>query len=197
MTATVLAAHRWPTNAHLIEDVARIGYLRKDWPTLDPTYGKGVWWKRWRPDNLTTHDRYTLDNVDFRCLPHTNGEFKVVAFDPPYKLNGTPTPATDGRYGVDVIASWQERHTLIRDGLTECTRVLMAGGYLLLKCQDQVCSGEVRWQTDEFTRHALSLGLDKVDRFDLLGSGRPQPEGRRQMHAHGRPSTLLVFRRPW
>lgn len=113
-----------------------------------------------------------------------------------YFTGNSGTPASgefDERYGVDVISTWQERHELIRAGITECARVLRAGGMFLLKCQDQVCSGHVRWQTDEFTRHAESLGLVKVDRFDLIG-GRPQPEGRRQVHARRNTSTLLVFR---
>jgi hypothetical protein len=81
------------------------------------------------------------------------------------------------------------------DGLTECSRVLKIGGHLLAKCMDQVCSGQVRWQTDVLTARAVELGHRKVDRFDLLGGGRPQPNGRGQVHAYGRPSTLLVFRK--
>jgi hypothetical protein len=90
---------------------------------------------------------------------------------------------------------WQARHALIRAGIDECSRVLRPGGLLLLKCQDQVSSGEVRWQTDEFTAHAASLGLTKIDRFDLVSTVRSQPmTGRVQRRAHGRPSSLLVFR---
>lgn len=42
----VLAATAWKTNADLIVDCARLGYLRKEWITLDPTYGRGLWWAR-------------------------------------------------------------------------------------------------------------------------------------------------------
>lgn len=192
MSGPILAATRWPANADLIVACAELGYLRADWRTLDPTWGRGRWWTKWTPADLVTHD-LKLDGVDFRHLPHRDGEFDAVAFDPPYKLNGTPTGDVDERYGVDVVRSWQDRHRLIRDGITECARVLRRDGVLLLKCQDQVCSGHVRWQTDEFTRHAESFGLVKVDRFDLLG-GRPQPQGRRQIHARRNTSTLLVFR---
>jgi hypothetical protein len=132
----------------------------------------------------------------------TNGYFDAVTLDGPYKLNGTATKAVDGRYGVDTYAGPAERHGLICDGMTECTRVLRVGGVLLVKCQDQVCSGRIWWQTDIFTRHGESLGLVKVDRFDMLGTGRPQPPRSRadgkpsvQQHGYGRPSTLLVFRK--
>jgi len=197
---TVPAASNWPSNAHLIEDVAALGYLHKDWFTLDPTYGEGVFWRRWQPDNLTRTDlipEKSPDNwrgVDFTDLPWEDEVWDAVVFDPPYKLNGTPS-ATDHRYGVNVVRTWQERHQLIRDGIVECARVLKPGGIFLLKCQDQVCSGKVRWQTFEFATYAGFHGLDLIDRFDLLGTSRPQPAGRRQVHAHGRPSTLLVFRR--
>ena len=187
----VLAATRWPTNAAMIADVATLGYL--EGPVLDPTWGSGTWWNIWRPDTLVAHDLYTLDGVDFRRLPHPDGLFNAVAFDPPYKLNGRSTEQVDRRYGVaGPFTRWQDRHALIRDGLTECARVLAPGGHLLLKCQDQVCSGRVRWQTDEFTSHAAALGLAKVDRLDFLKSPRPQA-ATRQVHARRNHSTLLIF----
>lgn len=31
----VRAATRWPTNGHMIEDVAKLGYLHPDWHTID------------------------------------------------------------------------------------------------------------------------------------------------------------------
>lgn len=193
----VLAATAWPTNAHLIEDCARLGYLREEWFTLDPTYGRGKWWTRWRPNVLLAHDidpaKAPHGAFDFRDLPYTDNTFSVVAFDPPYKLNGTPTGA-DEPYGVHVVATRDERHRLILDGVTECSRVLKPGGMLLVKCQDQVNSGRVQWQTDLVTRHAEGLGLDKVDALHLLAY-RPQPAGRRQVHARRNYSTLLVFRR--
>ena len=36
--------------------------------------------------------------------------------------------------------------------------MLVPGGTLLVKCQDQVCGGDVRWQTREFADHAESVG---------------------------------------
>ena len=197
----VLAAHPWPTNGHLIEDVARIGYLDEDWLTLDPTYGHGVFWSRWRPGfgNLIVSDldpdkNPTGNSVDFRDLPYPDSRFDAVVFDPPYKLNGTPDEKTDKRYGVHVPTTWQERMALILDGATECARVTR--DVLLVKVQDQVCSGKIRWQTLEVTdRLESGGGMELVDRFDMLGAGRTQPAGRQQRHAYGRPSTLLVFRK--
>jgi hypothetical protein len=189
MTDTVMAATAWPTNAHLIEDCARLGYLRKEWDVLDPTYGKGTFWKRWCPLGLVGHDLKT-DGVDFRDLPYPDRTFEAVTFDPPYKLNGTPSDP-DERYGVDVPASIKGRHQLMLDGLDECARVLAGRGRLLVKCQDQVASGRVHWQTHMMTARAEAHGLRLVDAMLMLTTPRPQ---RSQVHARRNYSTMLVFK---
>lgn len=192
---TVLAAHNWKSNAHLIADVAQLGYL--DGIVLDATFGEGNFWTEWQPKVLITNDLFKDAHYqfDFRHMRTFFSQFfDAVVFDPPYKLSGTPALGDfDNRYGIDVPTRWQDRWQMCLDGITECGRV--AKTHLLVKCQDQVCSGKIRWQTLEFPAHAASLGYELIDRFDFLGGGRPQPSGRRQVHAHGRPSTLLVLRR--
>ena len=192
------AAQRWPTNAHLIEDVHRLGYLRDTDVVLDPTYGEGKWWTRWRPPALIATDidpsKSPDSPEDFTALSFGPDTFDAVAFDPPYRLNGRPDPGFDLKYGTHMRAGWPERHALIRDGITECVRVLRPGGVLLVKCQDQVCGGRVRWQTHEFTDHAEEQGTRLVDSLLMIG-GRPQPPGRRQVHANHNYSTLLIIRK--
>ena len=193
---TVYAISDATTNAQLIAQCAQLGHLTADMTTLDATYGLGRFWTVWRPDRLYGCDldptRARNAIADFTRLPFPDGTFDAVVFDPPYKLNGRSDLAMDAGYGVDIRASWQDRMQLCRDGITEAVRVTRPGGRVLVKCQDQVCSGQVRWQTIDFANHAMSLGCRLVDRFDLL-SYRPQPEGRRQVHARRNHSTLLVF----
>lgn len=200
---TVMAISTARNNAELIEQCAALGYLTDDMVTLDPTYGLGRFWTRWRPAALEASD---LDqakspigrSVDFTNLPWSDSEFDAVVFDPPYKLNGTSTATgaatCDADYGVSHYQSWQDRMQLCIDGINEAHRVLKPGGMLLVKCQDQVCSGKVRWQTIEFTNHAVGLGSRLVDQLHLP-SYRPQPAGRRQVHARRNYSTLLVLRK--
>lgn len=189
----VLASGNWLTNGDLIADVARLGYLKGH--VLDCTYGKGRFWTKFQPRTLVMHD-IALDNVDFRKLPEVDEKFDSVVIDPPYRLNGTPDRDDfDNRYGVQEYTTWQDRHSLIREGITECIRVLKVNGFLLIKCQDQVCSGAVRWQTRIFTEHAESHGVRLVDRFDFKTGNRPQPAGRKQVHARRNTSTLLVLRK--
>jgi SAM-dependent methyltransferase len=199
----VLAAHYWNSNADLMRDVSRLGYLGNDASmVIDVTYGRGNFWTKYRPPWLVKCDLRPLPKldfagVDFRNLPFSDDSADVVVMDPPYRLNGTPDQGDfDDRYGIQETMSWQQRMAMIHDGIKDCARVVAPGGYFLLKCQDQVCSGQVRWQTIYFAQQANACGLTLVDRFDMLPkSPRPQPGGRRQVHAHGRPSTLLVFQK--
>ena len=196
----VMAVTPWRSNADLIADCFRLGYLQNEWLTLDCTYGKGNFWKKHRPAFLIGSDLFASKSkslvTDFTALPFPDRSFDAVVFDPPYKLNGRPTVELDERYGVEEYTNWRSRMDLIYRGLDECSRVL-GKGTLLLKCQDQVHAGKIRWQTVEFTKYAEHLGLGLVDRLDLLRPIRPQPEGRQQKHARRNTSTLLVFRRGW
>lgn len=189
-----MAAGTWKTNADLILDVRDLGYLPGH--VCDSTWGRGRWWTYWTPDEFTKHDLFTLDGVDFRHLPEADETFDTVAYDPPYKLNGTPALGDfDNAYGVDVPDTWQGRMECMADGLRECARVLKMGGFLIAKCMDMVSSGAVRWQTDAFSEIAhLELSLEKVDSFNFPNY-RAQPEGRKQVHARRNFSTLQVFRK--
>ena len=194
----VYAANRWQTNGHLIADCHRLGYLQDDWRTLDPTYGRGTWWKVWRPSSLTTHD-LAQDGVDFRSLPYDDGEFDAVAYDPPYVSTGSTANERvaaqhHALYGIgDDADTPQSIQALINDGLVECARVVKTKGYVLVKCQDYIKSGKY-WNGTYLTMaHGISIGLEVVDRLEHITSPRVQPHGRRQVHARRNLSTLIVF----
>lgn len=201
--STVMAISAAKNNAELIVECAQLGYLHRDWLILDPTYGKGRFWTELKPKHLIGSDlKMELSlvgtSVDFTDLPWADEHFDAVVFDPPYKLSGTPTgegPASgDKSYGITEYKSIEERHQLIFDGITECMRVLKPGGYLLIKCQDQVSSGRVQWQTRIFADHAEDLGAKLVDMLHLPGY-RKQPKGRSQKHARRNYSTMLIVRK--
>ena len=212
----VMAIGEWKNNAEMIAAVATLGYLNGR--VLDCTYGKGNFWTVFQPEELVGCDINPAKSpigypVDFTTMAFANGVFDSVVIDPPYKLNGSPTGRSDHAYGVDVAASREGRLGLARAGVTECVRCLRDGGYLLIKVQDQVNGGRVRWQTRDMTEHAEKEGCDLVDSF-LFRSYRPQPtrtrkhegcrgagcagcsEGRiasAQQHAARNYSTLLVL----
>lgn len=211
---TVFAISTAKNNSELIVQAHELGYLRDEWVTFDPTYGLGKFWTKWRPQTLIGSDLNVVRSpigrsIDFTDTGWDDNSFDAVVLDPPYKLNGTSTgkgsSVSDHSYGVEDYRTWQDRHRLIRGGITESLRVLKPGGLLLVKCQDQVCSGQKRWQTREFAEHAETLGRNReaddfkpacrlVDQLHLMGH-RKQPPGRRQVHAQQNFSTLMVFRK--
>lgn len=204
MTAVVKAFGEWRTNAEMFADVAKLGYL--DGRVLDCTYGDGNFWTVFRPRRFVAHDLYTYDSVDARSMTmHRRESFDTTVLDPPYAFRGRASKAFDAKYGVGKYRGANAVLELYFDIMVECVRLTRpavkvqgrtepVGGYVLVKCQDQVVSGAVRWQVDEITRFAESLGLVKVDMF-TLNSYRAQPHGRSQHHARRNGSTLLVFQK--
>jgi hypothetical protein len=126
------------------------------------------------------------------CTSWPSASFDAVVFDPPYKLAGTPaSPGMDSAYGTTEYRTRGEMISALVGGIAEGSRLTRR--WLLVKAQDQVSSGQVRWLTQVVTDTARALELRQVDSFHLRG-GRPQPEGRRQVHSRRNYSTLLVFR---
>ena len=194
----VLAAHAWPSNAELIADVARL-YLADVRMMIDPTFGRGVWWKQWRPPVLVSHD-LSLDGVDFRDLPHPDSLFDAAAYDPPYvSVGGRGTTGMADMYArfglLDAPTSPAGLQELMDAGLVEVARVVKPRGLILMKCQDYISSGKLWPGTLRSLEAAERAGLTLVDRFEHVSpSPRPQPSGRRQVHARRNLSTLLVLR---
>jgi hypothetical protein len=196
----------WPSNAELIVDVARLGWLRPGWRVLDPTFGRGTWWKLWRPRHLDCHD-LRLDGVDFTRLPHPAGYYDAVAFDPPYVATGgrdtSTVPEFQDRYGLyEAPGSPRQLQQLIDRGLAECTRVVRPRGLVLVKCADYVSSGRLWPGVFRTFERAERLGLELVDELvhatepgmQPLDRTRKDDEPVRQHHARFNSSTLLVFR---
>lgn len=207
----VLAFAGRKRNEDLILALRDLKWLDSESRTLDPTYGKGRFWKLWQPDDLVRTDivpRLSLDTparkgLDATKLHETFGrEFDVVVIDGPYKLNGTPSaggPAdSDEDYGVHVPARWQDRYKLMEDMMRSGAQVLKdkqrgkRKPRLLFKCQDQVVSGQKRFQSVDFAVLGRELGFRLADALYVEGY-REQPVGRTQKHAQQDFSVMLVF----
>lgn len=205
--ATVYAAHSWPSNAELIADCARLGYLKPDDLVLDPTYRNGTWWKAWRPDRPMVTNVLEAGGWDFRSIPWPDDHFDAVTFDPPYVSTGGRTTSTidtfNATYGLsDTPRTPAGLQCVIDDGLAECHRVVKPAGIVLVKCADYISSGRLWLGTHRTLTTALALGFEAVDRLEMVGRCRPQPERSRrdgqpvvQQHARRNLSTLFVLRK--
>lgn len=204
MTADVMAAQAWQTNGHLIEGVAKLGFITADMDAADLTHGRGVWWQRWRPDRLTKvtggHDPKAAPAdliADFRALPFPSGRFDLVAFDPPYMPMGTPAQFSSlfAHYGVGntnraVITE------LITQGLNETARVCRPGGTILTKAGRGI-DGAKLWRGDDLmVDHGEGLRLEVIAQFLMLTRPRSQAHRGPQRNPRSNYSTLTVWRKP-
>ena len=203
----VYACTAWATNAQMIADVHRLGYLRDEDRVLDPTYGRGGWWRVWRPADLTgwtwgEHAPWDHSLTwDFMAMFHGDQEFDAVAFDPPYvSVGGRETTTIKGMhdaYGMgDAPSTPQGVQNDINAGLAECFRVVKKGGIVLVKVQSYISSGTL-WPGTFLTYNAaIGIGFKLEDHLCHISGARPQPAGRPQQHARRNQSDLLILRRP-
>jgi len=79
--------------------------------------------------------------ADFRAIPFENETFRLVVFDPPHLLNAGDASWLAKKYGKLNHDTW---HDDIRQGFSECIRVLKSNGVLVFKWnEDQIRIGEV------------------------------------------------------
>ncbi len=204
MSDLVMAAAEWRTNAELIADVARLGYINGH--VLDLTFGGGGWWKTYKPASLFTNDlsRETEAeyHYDFRHTPWCIGEFGTVAYDPPYVAEGGRKTSTIDleRYGqLDCPKDPKALQLLINQGLMEAARLTETGGHILCKVKNYISNG-AHWpgqfKTLQYAEalEAIGLRLELVEQFVMVTGTGPQSQ-KNQIHARNNYSVLLVFRR--
>ncbi len=197
----ILSTTPWPSNAHLIVDCARLGYLQPEWNTLDATYGRGKFWTIWRPEKLTTNDIDPESDADHHCdfrdLPFSDGEFDAAIYDPPYITGGGDRSTIDDfndRYGLDVVPrNGKELRKIIDAGFVEVARCVRDRGFVLVKCKNYVESG---FEAGVFLlwKLAVDAGHELVDALNHVGGTGPQPPHATQRHSRSNYSTLLVFK---
>lgn len=152
------------TNSDLIAAVAHL-YLTGD--VCDVTYGRGGWWRTYRPPGLVGHDLDPLkgDGVDFTDLPEEDGTYDAVCYDPPYV-------ATGGQATTTAVGDYRDRfgltHTnnallweLVRAGLSEAARV--SRRWVLVKCMDYVSGSTFHLGHRRVMDMAEELGLTVYD----------------------------------
>lgn len=193
----------------------------------DVTYGRGVFWTGIPAGayQVTASDVHLgkghrfegfayLDGVDCRALPHVDQSFDAVVLDPPYmegfyrraqgQLAGGGSHAafrraySSGSTTDDDGPKWHAAvvDMYLRAG-AEALRVLVPGGVLLVKCQDEVSANKQRLTHVEIINGYAGLGLYCKDLFVLVRRNAPAVSRMiKQVHARKNHSYLLVFEAP-
>jgi len=186
-------------NDTLLETISKL-YFKPDDLIADVTYGKGVFWKK---IDLTQYNFYPSDLItcketpyDFKKLPYEKNKFDSVVFDPPY-MHTVGRPIVDGNY-QNSNTTKNMYHTdiinLYYEGMLEAKRVLKSGGFMLVKCQDEIESSYQRWSHIDIYNIATKLKLYGKDLFVLTRYSNP-PIQYKQQHARKKHSYMWVFQK--
>ena len=165
---------------------------------LDPTYGKGFFYKEIKkPTHRFDIRPQTPDTVQARAeaLPLGDASVRSAVFDPPFLAGYTKGKAT-GKIGgrFDGFASVSDLWDWYEDALSELHRVLEPEGILAFKCQDTVSSGKNYLSHVHIINHATTVGFYPRDLFVLLAKNRMIGHNHKnQKHARKFHCYWLVF----
>lgn len=168
---------------------------------LDPTFGRGLFYKTMNPyTNSIPYPKYKYDiypkfadvqKSDANNLPLADSFIQSIIFDPPF-LIGAKSGRMASQY--DSFSSLEEMQDWLNLCLIEFKRILVRGGKLIIKCQDQTYRSKQVMTHVFLINSAESLGFRVVDLFILLANhrliGRNQ---NKQKHARKYHSYFLVF----
>jgi tRNA G10 N-methylase Trm11 len=187
-------------NSDLIAHVAAM-YLKPMDNVADVTYGKGVFWRKVdiTKYNMRFSDLITGPNKDdFRKLPLPDATYDCVVLDPPYthnpghlivNANYQNAETTKGMYHADIMRLYSE-------GMAEAWRILKVGGYLWVKCKDEIESSYQCWSHIEIYDEARRIGFFGMDLFIMTQKAKPIVQHRKQQHARKNHSYLWIFKKP-
>lgn len=185
-------------NADLFEIVSDF-YIKDSDKVADVTYGKGVFWRKadTKRFDLIKSDLITVEpGTDFRDLPYEDESLDGHVLDPPY-MHTPGKPIVDERYKNSATTKKMYHSDIMEElyhnGMKEAYRVLKFGGYLFVKCQDEIESGHQRWSHIEIYNLAVDIGFYGKDLFVLTPPSNPGIQYKNQKHARKNHSYLWVF----
>jgi tRNA G10 N-methylase Trm11 len=174
-------------------------YLRGK--VADVTYATGAFWRKAkRQFTLLRSD--LSSGVDLRRLPYAAASLDGLICDPPFFRHSLTAylhaPQMERSYGLSTAPKSHSGILELYFGAgKEALRVLRHGGYLVLKCQDEVAGGRQRFTHIELLLLIEKLGFRAVDLFVLVQKRvLPISRGNQQRFARKNHSYILVFRKP-
>jgi tRNA G10 N-methylase Trm11 len=169
-------------------------YVPEGSTIADVTHGKGAFWTKTDTTRYDLRPTDLLTGVDFRHLPYEPASIDCLMLDPPY-MHGGPTikESINKRYRND-NTSHESVIRLYASGLVEAARVLRKKGICIVKCQDEIESGQQHFSHMELIQLLELLGFAIVDLFVLVQSTIPAIRDARQQHGRKNHSYALVAR---
>jgi len=171
---------------------------------LDPTYGRGNFYKHGVPEPYIKMDINPLFpdviKADCRHLPLRDSSVESIIFDPPFLATRGPSLSVEDdrniiakRFGVYPTES--DLHNFYTRSISEFKRVLTKYGILVFKCQDKVSSGTQYMSHAFILSFARSTGFYPKDLFILLSKNRVTAkwQTRNQKHARKFHAYFLVL----
>ena len=150
----ILATHHRLTGKHTTPGLREGPFFwgnEMEAQVLDPCCGSRMMWFNKadpraifgdrRSETLTVTDRSHREDgtrtltiapdtlMDFRAMPFSDGQFKLIAFDPPHLVRAGPKSWLAAKYGK-LGQDWRDD---LRQGFSECWRVLATDGVLVFK----------------------------------------------------------------
>jgi len=194
MPHPVLAIGEYRNNAELIQAASSLGYVGDS--VVDLSYGYGSFWDVFQPKQLVKNDLNPSKgdvHFDVRGKPPDEwiASFDTVVWDGPYRLNGTSDRGYfDEAFGTNENTKLKDKINLLLLGVVFASQCVRRGGYVLVKCQDQVAAGKKQQQRRMVQDVGALFGLKWVDELHLVTGVRSQ---RTQKTSRSNFSTLVVM----
>lgn len=165
---------------------------------LDPTYGKGNFYKKIPGPKLKFDINPQIEGVkQANCtdIPLSDNSLNSIMFDPPFVAGSRK----DGKPGIikerfGYYKTTPDLWEMYGGALKEFYRILRARGVLIFKCQDCIDSSKQYLSHVEIINMAYSIGFYPKDIFILLAKNRiMSPNQYNQQHARKFHSYFIVF----
>jgi hypothetical protein len=164
---------------------------------LDMTYGHGNFWRLVDRSkyNLVTNDWLVPADYaqDFRRMSLADTSFDCIVLDPPYMHGGATVKDSINKVYRNQNTSHESVIRLYAGGMLEAARMLRKSGRLVLKCQDEIESGQQRLSHVELIHLGELFGFKLLDLFVVVQPSTPAMRESYQKTARKNHSYFLVM----